>query len=85
MSNLTNLNGEEVSSEKVSKLVIEYNHITGQMKVGGEMASLDLTLNVLAQATRYFEARYRHQQTLIFNAETQRDLAIQKRVGGLIS
>lgn len=85
MSNLTDLNGAPVTSEKKSTITIEYNHITGQMKVGGEIGTLDQALNVLAQATRYFQARYDHQQAMIFAAEAERDAQIQRRVGSLLT
>lgn len=81
MSDIHDINGRPVTSSPKFTLTLEYEPLTGGLKFSGEMVNLDMTLNVLAQAARYFDARYRQQQAMIFKAEQERDAAIQRQIG----
>lgn len=80
MADLTDLNGKAVSSKPKAVLTLEMELTTGKLAIGGELANLDLALNMLAQATRYIESKYRNQQLMLFQAEVQRNQQLMSRV-----
>lgn len=80
MAELTNLNGAPLSTGKKAVLTLEMELETGKLAIGGELANLDLALNMLAQATRYIDSKYRNQQMMLFQAEMQRNQQLLSRV-----
>jgi len=76
MADILGLNGQELYPGKKATLTLEYDMATGKLAVGGETANVDLALNILAQATRWFEARYQMAQAMQMQAEIQRDQQI---------
>ena len=80
MADLTDINGNAVTTSQKAVLTLEYELATGKLALGGELANLDLALNMLAQATRYIESQYRNQQLMLFQAEIQRNQQLMSRV-----
>lgn len=69
MAEITNINGMPIGTSPKVRLVLEYDQHTGKLELGGDLQNVDLALNVLAQASRYFEAVYRFQQAQLMAAQ----------------
>ena len=81
MAEITTLDGKPIASERETRLVLSYDNHNGHLGVDGDLGNVDRVLNVLAQATRYFEAVYRFQQAQIMNAQAQQE----RQVASLIA
>ena len=80
MADLSDLNGNSVHSPVKAVLTLELELTTGKLAIGGELANLDLALNMLAQATRYIQQQYVMQQQMLFQTEIQRNSQLMSRV-----
>ena len=80
MPEITGLNGNPVGGGKITRLTLEYDLSTGKLALGGDMHNLDLVLNVLAQATRYYEAQYHFGQSRAMSAQQAQDEKITRMI-----
>ena len=82
MSDTDNSNGSSKGQDGRAKrptLILEVTDpLTGTLQISGDVPSIDYALNMLAQATREYEAQWRlarmaaMQQQQIINAENER-------------
>lgn len=81
MAEITTLDGRPVGVDKETRVVLTYDNHNGHLAVDGDLGNVDRVLNVLAQATRYFESVYRFQQAQLMNAQAQQE----RQVASLIA
>lgn len=77
-------NGNGGGLEMVDEVVLTYDRVHDKLNISGRFNSLDLALDMLARATRAFEAQLRTQHavtTALAIKEAQEDQEIARRVG----
>lgn len=81
MSNPTNGNGH---AKATAHLALDYDLLTGALNITGETPSVSITLAILHQAVREFDALDRMQRALKLQAE-QKEQAENQRLAQLIT
>ena len=76
-------NGDTKAPEKL-QLVLEYDPTTATLKLGGNVMNLDMMLNMLAQATRFIDVKYRIVAAMQAQEEAKQAALDFKRVQTLL-
>ena len=78
-------NGEAKEAQlDADQIVITRDRKTGKVQIDGNVADLDLLLDMLGRATRYYDVRYRINAALIAQEEVKQQQAEYQRVQRLL-
>lgn len=80
MSELTGLNGTPLVNEKKRTITLEYDLRTTRLNIGGEIENIDLTINLLEQALRYFKNQQLVTQIISTGQALERDARLAQAV-----
>ena len=78
-------NGETAQAQlPVDQLVLNRDRVTGAVSIGGNVADLDLILDMLGRATRHFDVQYRIMAAIQAQEEVKQRQADMMRVQNLL-
>ena len=78
-------NGEAKQAQlDVDQLVINRDRKTGHVQITGNVPDIDLVLDMLGRATRYYDVRYRITAALVAQEEAKQQRAEYERVQRLL-
>ena len=76
MAKITDLNGNDLAAEKPVIIQLTFTPKNGRLEIGGDASSLDMTLNILAQAVRHFKFQYQANRMVALRNQVEQEEAV---------